>query len=393
MQNRFRPASFFRKGNPGHLTKTRLAVSFLFWRTTVNAKKKVTLEDVRRSAGVSLSSVSMILNARADVSFSPETVQKVRQAAKELGYHAPSRLSKGRLPGRNVVFIVTPNIANAYYSGLVQAIQQAAEERSFSTLIFTTYREARKEEEVLDMALALGAAGMIFTLTPQSLRKVEKVNGKIPIVVMGDRNSSPKVDTVELDNYSAGVLIGRHMLSLGHRHIAFISAMMNAANVIRLRRLQGVRDTYAERPGCSVQVFTRDYTPHEELNSIDLEQRIGYELTAECLKKKNRISGFVVVNDFIAYGVLDAIADKGFRVPEDYSVCGFNNLSSSRISRVGLTTVEQQTEARARSAFDILYERICGGNAVSDITRMEYTHRLLERRSTAPFRQSVQEKS
>ena len=359
----------------------------------MNAKKKVTLEDVSRNAGVSLSSVSMILNARADVSFSPETVQKVRQAAKELGYRAPSRRAKGRLPGRNVVFIVTPNIANAYYSGLVQAIQQAAEERSFSTLIFTTYREAKKEEEVMNMALALGAAGMIFTLTPQSLRKVEKLNGKIPVVVMGDKNSSPKIDTVELDHYSAGVLIARHMLSLGHRRIAFISAMMNATNAIRLRRLQGVKDVYAENPGCSVQVFTRDYTPHEELNSIDLEQRIGYELATECLKKKSRISGFVAVNDFIAYGVLDAIADKGFRVPEDYSVCGFNNLSSSRISRVGLTTVEQQTQARARSAFDILYERICGGDAVSDLTRMEYTHHLLERRSTAPARQSLQEKS
>ena len=360
----------------------------------MNAKKKVTLEDVSRDAGVSLSAVSMILNARADVSFSPETVQKVRQSARRLGYSASSRRARGKLPGRNVVLIVTPNIANAYYSGLVQAIQQEAEQRSFSTLIFTTYREARKEEEVMDMALALGAAGMIFTLTPQSLRKVEKVNGKIPVVILGDKNSSPKVDTVELDNYSAGVLIGRHMLQLGHRHIAFISAMMNASNVIRLRRLQGVRDTYAEHPGCTVQVFTRDYTPDEELNSIDLEQRIGYELTQECLKRKNRISGFVAVNDFIAYGVLDAIADRGFRVPEDYSVCGFNNLSSSRISRVGLTTVEQQTQERGRSAFDILYERISGNSTVvSDITRMEYTHRLLERRSTAPFRQTSQEKS
>ena len=359
----------------------------------MNSKKKVTLGDVSRRAGVSLSSVSMILNARADVSFARETVQKVRQAAKDLGYHAPSRLSKGRLPGRNVVFIVTPNIANAYYSGLVQAIQQAAEEHSYSTLIFTTYRDAEKEKEVLDMTLEMGASGMVFTMMPQSVDIVEKVNRNIPVVVIGDRNTSLNVDTVELDNYSAGVIIGRHMLELGHRHIAFISAMMNAANAIRLRRLQGVKDTYAERPGCSVQVFTRDYTPQEELHSIDLEQRIGYELTLECLKRKSRISGFVAVNDFIAYGVLDAIAAKGFRVPEDYSVCGFNNLSSSRIARVGLTTVEQQTEARGRSAFDILYERICGGSCVSDITRMEYTHRLLERRSTAPFRQPLQEKS
>ena len=79
----------------------------------MNAKKKVTLEDVSRDAGVSLSAVSMILNARADVSFSPETVQKVRQSARRLGYSAPSRRARGKLPGRNVVLIVTPNIANA----------------------------------------------------------------------------------------------------------------------------------------------------------------------------------------------------------------------------------------------------------------------------------------
>ena len=209
---------------------------------------------------------------------------------------------------------------------------------------------------------------------------------------MGDGTSSPKVDTVELDNYSAGVLIGRHMLELGHRHIAFISAMTNAANSIRLHRLRGVRDTYAEQPGCSVQLFTRDYTPREELGNTDLEQRIGYELTMLCLKKKSRVSAFVAVNDFIAYGVLDAIADSGLRVPDDYSVCGFNNLSSSRISHVGLTTVEHQTDAWARNAVDILYERIRGGNAVSDIPRVAYAHRLLERRSTAPFHPSSQEK-
>ena len=130
----------------------------------MDAKKKVTLTDVSRSAGVSLSSVSMILNARADVSFSRETVQKVRQAAESLGYCAPCRRTKGFLPSRKVIVIVAPNIANAYYSGLIQAIQQASEQHEYSSLIFTTYREARKEEEILDMALALGAAGMITAL-------------------------------------------------------------------------------------------------------------------------------------------------------------------------------------------------------------------------------------
>lgn len=355
----------------------------------MHTKRKVTLDDVSRAAGVSLSSVSMILNARADVSFAQETVQKVRRAAEELGYLPPRRRSKGRLPSHSVVIIVAPNIANAYFTGLIQAIQQAAEQHDFSTLIFTTYREARKEEEILDMALALGAAGMIFTITPQSMRRVEKVNRKIPIVVLGDRSSSSSVDIVELDNYSAGMLIGRHMLELGHRHIAFITAMMNSANAIRLHRLQGVLDAYEQEKGCTVQILTRDHTPLEELNSIDIEQRIGYELTLECLKKEHEISGFVAVNDFFAYGVLHAIADMGFRVPEDYSVCGFNNFSSSRISHVGLTTVEHQADSRAHNAFNILLERIKGGNAASEIARTEYSHLLLERRSTAPARNAI----
>ena len=358
-------------------------------RSFVAAKKKITLTDISRSAGVSLSTVSMILNARADVTFSPETVLKVRRTAEELGYKAPTRRSRGLLPSRKAIIIVAPNIANAYYSGLIQAIQQEAEQHEFSTLIYTTYRDAQKEEEILNMSLAIGAAGMIFTLTPKSMLLVEKINRKLPIVIMGDRSSSSNVDTVELDNYSAGMLLGRHMLGLGHKHIAFITAMMNSANSIRLHRLQGVLDAYEQEHDCSVHIFTRDHTPQEELHNIDIEQRIGYELTLECLESDKTVSGFVAANDFIAYGVLDALADKGFHVPEDYSVCGFNNLSSSRISKVGLTTVEHQAESRARSAFKILMERIKGSHPASEIERIEYSHQLLERGSTAPCRKTA----
>jgi hypothetical protein len=110
----------------------------------------------------------------------------------------------------------------------------------------------------------------------------------------------------------------------------------------------------------SKQVFTREHTPFEELHNIDIGQRIGYELTMECLGSETPVSCFIAANYFIAYGVLDALAEKGLRDPEDYSVCGFNNLSSSRISNVGLTTVEHQTDSRARHAFSILMERIKG---------------------------------
>ena len=354
----------------------------------MTTKKRTTLEDVSRAAGVSLTTVSMILSGRPDVSFSPETVDNVHHTAEVLGYRAPVRRRSRPLSSRKLVLIVSPNVGNAYYANMVQAIQQAAEQHGASTLIFTTYRDAEKEKEILDMALEMGVSGMIFTMMPQSVEMLEKVNRTLPIVVIGDRNTSLNVDTVELDNYSAGMLVGRHMLGLGHRHIAFISTTLNNANAIRIRRLDGVRAVYAQEENTSVQVFARDITPLEELNDIGIEHRTGYELTMACLKRSSGISGIVAVNDFVAYGVLDALEEKGLKVPGDYSVCGFDNLSASRFWNVGLTSVEHHIEEKGRNAFTILYERMTGNSTPNNITRVEFSHHLLENRSTAPFRQT-----
>lgn len=351
----------------------------------MTTKKKITLEDVSRAAGVSLSTASMILSGRSDVSFSQGTVRNVRRTADVLGYHAPVRHRRSPLSSRSLVLIVSPNIGNAYYANMIQAIQQEAVQHNVSTLIFTTYRDSAKEAEILQMALDMGVSGIIFTMMPQSVEMLEKVNHSLPIVVIGDRNTSLNVDTVELDNYSAGMLVGRHMLDLGHRHIAFISTTLNSANAIRIRRLNGIQAVYAEVQDASVQVFARDITPQEELNDIGMEHRTGYELTLECLKRRSRISGIVAVNDFVAYGVLDALEEKGLRVPEDYSVCGFDNLSESRFWSIGLTSVEHHIEEKGRNAFSMLYGRMTGTGTPHNITRVEFSHHLLEKRTTAPY--------
>ncbi len=351
----------------------------------MTTKKRITLEDVSRAAGVSLSTASMVLSCRPGISFSEETVRKVRQAAEVLGYKGTQKRRPAH-SGQKMVFIVSPNIGNAYYSTMIQAVQQEAARRGCTTLIFTTYRDAAKEEELLDLAVEQGAAGIIFTMMPCCVKRIENINRSIPIVVIGDRNSSFNVDTVELDNFSAGQLVGKHMLNMGHRHIAFISTTLNGVNAMRVRRLEGVQSIYAQEKDTSVEVFSREVSPQQELDDIGIERRIGYELTVEWLKKRGRISGIVAVNDSVAYGVLDALAEKGLRVPEDYSVCGFDNLSVSRLSGVGLTTVEHHIVEKGHHAFHILYERIQGGNTKNNITRIEFTHHLLVNRSTAPLK-------
>ena len=324
----------------------------------------------------------MILSGRTDVSFSADTVRKVRETAEALGY-APTAKKRPSLFDRKTVLIVCPNVLNPYYSTIVQAIQQAAADEDCDTLVYTTYRDAENEIRILNAVAGSDLAGVVFTMMPQSTELVERVNRLVPVVVIGDRNTSLNVDTVEMNNYSAGAIIAHYMIGLGHKHIAYISTTLNEANSARVRRLEGVRDTYRDEcPEGSVIVRSREVTPKEERDNISIEHAVGFELTRKCLGERH-ITAFVAVNDMVAYGVLDAIRAEGRRVPEDYSVCGFDNIFPSQFLPVGLTTVEHYIADKGRNAFEILHSKMSGESSDRNITRVEFKHHLIVRDSTA----------
>lgn len=348
----------------------------------MSPRTRVTLTDISRQSGYSPATVSMILSGRTDVSFSADTVRKVRETAEALGY-APTAKKRPSLFDRKTVLIVCPNVLNPYYSTIVQAIQQATADKDCDTLVYTTYRDAENEIRILNAVAGSDLAGVVFTMMPQSTELVERVNRLVPVVVIGDRNTSLNVDTVEMNNYSAGAIIAHYMIGLGHKHIAYISTTLNEANSARVRRLEGVRDTYRDEcPEGSVIVRSREVTPKEERDNISIEHAVGFELTRKCLGER-RITAFVAVNDMVAYGVLDAIRAEGRRVPEDYSVCGFDNIFPSQFLPVGLTTVEHYIADKGRNAFEILHSKMSGESSDRNITRVEFKHHLIVRDSTA----------
>ncbi|MEG2172198.1 MAG: LacI family DNA-binding transcriptional regulator [Desulfovibrionaceae bacterium] len=347
----------------------------------MSPRTKVTLTDIARAAGVSPATVSMILSGREGVSFSKTTVARVRERATELAYVPSARKKAARLFGHSVL-IICPNVINPYYSTLVQSIQQAARQQNVATLIYTTYRDAATESAILREAADSHLAGIVFAMMPQSRALVEGLNRSVPVVVIGDRSTSLNVDTVELDNYSAGVLIAQYMIEQGHKRIAYITTPLNAANSARVRRLKGLRDTFRQQcSGGSVLVYSREISPEMELNTLSIEHETGYALTKKCLEEAE-VTAFVAVNDMVGYGVLDAVRGAGLRVPEDYSVCGFDNIFPSGFVGIGLTTVEHHIEAKGRHAFNMLFAKITGENS-EQILRMEFRHHLIIRQSTA----------
>lgn len=349
--------------------------------------KTITLSEVAKRAGVSTTTASMILSRRAGVSFSKETVEKVESIARETGY-SPSQKHQSKGTASPTVLIVCPNISNHYYSRIVQAIQQEADANHYSTLVFTHYRDIAKETECVQMALDLGIKGLVFATMPNNVKLLEDINARIPVVVIGDRDDHAALDTVEMNDYGAGAMLAQHLYSLGHRHIAFISTSLGEHFAMRQRRLTGLKERLAQKdPRSSVTVFSHAVSPSEELSDIDLEYNIGYRLTTNCLQEKPDVTAFVAVNDSVAAGVMDAIISRGFRIPEDYSVCGCDNTSTSRYKFTSITTVEHQLEEKGRYAFHILQKRMKGETS-DRIMRVEYPNRLMERKSTGPARKT-----
>lgn len=353
---------------------------------------KPTLNDIAKETGLSQSTISMILNDKSGVPFSEGTVRKVCEAAKRLHYVKRGQKSSEKKDffHKKTIAIFCPNVSSPYYATLIQSVEQAAHEKNYGTLLLTTYRDRDNEISDLDIIRRTDIAGIIFTMLPQATEMVEKINVTIPVVVIGDRNSTVQLDTVEVNNYKAGVLVAKHMIELKHRHIAYISTTLDANNAPRVKRLMGIQDTFAkECPEGTVLVKSRTVTPKDELNNLPVEYTVGYELAQECLSDR-QITAFVAVNDMVAYGVIDALRAKQFRIPEDYSVCGFDNIFPSQFSGTALTTVEHYILEKGHLAFDILEKRIDQGGGAEEaprpITRVEYQNHLIIRGTTAPPR-------
>lgn len=344
-----------------------------------------TTSDVAIKAGVSQSAVSLILNHPEDAHFTSDTIRKVLNAAEELGYKRRPRAAKSLFSfQKDTILIICPVISNPYYSSLVQSIEQEASAKAYSTIVCNTYRDIRREQKILSEFSSSNLCGIIFTFIPQSCELVEELNQNVPIVVIGDRNASINVDTVEIDSARSGALVAEHLAKLGHTHIAFVSTTLNEENAVRVNRLDGLRRTFqAACPNGSITVSSGTVTSEDDLRNPMIEQNIGCRLVEEMLEDK-KITAFVAVNDMVAYGVITAILQAGYSIPKDYSVCGFDNIFPSQLSPVLLTSVEHFTNEKGHDAVNILDERIRSGASHSaSITRVEYHPQLVVRKSTA----------
>ncbi len=351
-------------------------------------RKSVTLLDIAQKVGLSTASVSMVLTGKNLSRFPRETIEMVYKVSKELGY-----VTKRSKNERQIILLVCPSVINPYFATLIQGMEQEANAQGLRTMICTTYWDTEKEKQICELAKEPSIGGMIFAMIPQQPELVRELSKIIPVVAVGDKQNELGLDTVDVNNYNAGILVAKHLLELGHHNIAYICTSLNSEHSARVRRYEGLK-SQINQTGLDAKLYlvTREIPSFTELNTIDVEHETGYALAKQCMREYPDVTAMVAINDMVAYGVMDAIVDQGYSIPNDYSVCGFDNIYPSSFSGVKLTSVEHYIIQGGRSAVRLVHEkmhkippRVSEG---SGVTRVEYHNRLIVRNSTGVPRKS-----
>lgn len=348
-------------------------------------EKKITTRDVAAACGISQPTVSMILSRRPGVSFRPETVRLVEETAHKLGYIYNGKRVKKEDRLRRTILIMCPSISTDYYITLIRSISEYSEEKNLFTLISYTLRSPVREAQYLNMAADSGFRGVIYTFSPRAIDTLRQLRDVLPFVVIGDRTPDLSLPMVELDSRKSATLITNHLLDLGHKKIAYVTGPLDSSETPRIRRLEGIQETVAARglPEDTVTLLTLPKEIWQLTAAGNRHYRTGYDMTMRYFRQPDAdATALVGENDMIAFGIIDALKKLGYRIPEDISVCGFDNSQESGYSGISLTSVDHCIAEKGQTAVDLLLSQNQNGPAKRALTRIEYQPQLIIRNST-----------
>jgi LacI family transcriptional regulator len=351
---------------------------------------KPTSQDVARLAGVSQSAVSSILNHSEKISFSEETRERVVKAAHTLGYQLPRR-KKNAKRQTGLVLVIVPTLANPFYAELGRLIESYADKHSIKAIVCSTFRKKELEKYYLELFVKSGIDGIIYTFLPSFQLLAQRIDQNTPVVLLGEKQDDCTICSIELSNSKSALIMGEHLYGLGHRRFIFVSTPFSRTTLARKQRLVGMQQLLKNhglgKDALKVVAPPDSSTEYETDNSLQpYEYLIGRALTLQVLSGGVSATAFMGVNDMTAIGVAAALKENEYRIPDDFSVCGFDNIFSASVTSPALTTIDYQMNTRCKAAVDIILARNTAGEAatISYASKIEYLPQLIVRNSTGP---------
>ena len=299
-------------------------------------RKSVTIYDVAAAAGVSVSTVSRVLNNKDDVA--AETYDRVQQVISELGY-ASSLAARGMRSRRtNVIGLIMPDVGGLYSAAVLRGVNQAIAQLDYDLLVYTT-GDIRKNESATQEAYFVSLLNGSITDGVIVVTPVAKhFSTAAPIVAIDPNNESPDCPAIISTNRDGALQAMNYLTGLGHRRIGYINGRSELVSASR--RLQGYRDGLAAAgiPVDEALIQQGDYTT--ETAVICARQLLNLD---------DLPTAIFAASDQTAIGVYQAAEELGLRIPEDISVVGFDNLRETVYLNPPLTTIDAVSESGANA--------------------------------------------
>lgn len=307
-----------------------------------------TLKDVAKLAGVTVTTVSRVLNNRGYIS--NDTRSNVMNAMKSLDYQ-PNELARSLIFQRSrIIGLIVPSVNHPFFCELVNAIEFEAAKRGYKIMLANSRHDSEKENSYLDMLKRNKVDGII--LASRTVDTKPFLNANLPLLSF-DRVLSPDIPMVSADNTEGGRLVARHLIARGCKNLLYIGGSGTVRQYSNNRGNGFVEACELARMPCTIYE-----TEEASFNSQQYEASV-----AKALDLHPKVDGIFASSDVIAAQVIRLLFARGKRVPQDVRVVGFDDVQLASLYNPSLTTVHQPVEAMAVQMLELLERKMKGAPA------------------------------
>ncbi|UYP07291.1 LacI family DNA-binding transcriptional regulator [Priestia megaterium] len=328
---------------------------------------KPTIYDVANEAGVSISTVSKVLNNTGSIA--EKTRKRVRETMRELNYQ-PSVVASVKKRIQTIGLLI-PNIANPFMAEIARGIENHVKKYGFSLMICSTDNNLKNEIEYISILKQKYVDGVIIATGLKENKAIkELLKAEIPVTLLSRDVASLAVDTVLVDDFLGGYQATEHLISLGHEKIAIITEDINFPTI--QARVEGYKKAL-EEAGLEYDenlVFSNNTSVDE-----------GNRSTRELLTSTSPPTAIFASTEFLAIGAIQGARELAVKVPEELSIIGFDNTVLSTICDPPLTTIAQPIQEMSQKVVELLVAEI--ENPKETKQRVVLSPRLVVRKSTS----------
>lgn len=329
-----------------------------------------TIAEVAKEAGVSVATVSRVINKNGTVS--AETQQKVYAAIAKFDYHPNVWGRSLRRRESRMLLILVPNISNPYYSNIVRGIEDTVRRNRYNSMLCITDMDKRRAGEYFDLLSSGRADGAILMDTTKDDKEIPQLAKNFPIVQCCEYCGDESVGHVSIDNFQAAYEVARFLCSIGHRRIGFVGSTNQFIST--WQRCRGYEKALTEN---EMPVDGRYIAYADD----DYNFSSGMRAARQLLSQPDRPTAIFCISDVIALAAIRVAGELNLRVPEDLTVVGFDDVEYATMFKPMLTTVSQPCYMLGKNSCEMLLEQINGAPARSVFLE----HKIILRDSSVSY--------